>query len=170
MKRAFTLIELLVSMSLLLMMTIFLYQSYDVTLSTNKSFEEKVDKRVLFNETRKIILEDFLEGKVLAIQSNGNNSVLLLKSNNSYHNPFFQYITYFISKENNLIRIESYEPFDVQKLNKSFFNKAFIDIIQANMKQFRIDGLKENNRAYSIILEKNSGEVDIFTSLQLLES
>ncbi len=159
MKKAFTLIEVMISIVLLMIIIGFLYQSLDITEKSNKFFKEKLIKKQDTNRIKSIFFKDILysikennkkEIKNLDIDKN-KNTIFRIKSSNTYHDTFFQNITYLISKKNNLIRIESKQLFDKNKLNDEFFKNAFLDTIATGIEKFKI--IEKDKNKYVIYLK-----------------
>ena len=87
-------------------------------------------------------------------ENRDKNTILSLKSTNTYHNSSYNNITYLLSKEDNLIRIENKLRFNKDKVDYDFFNQANIDILASNIDKFkvaykngkRINVFKRNNK------------------------
>jgi len=171
-KKAFTLVEVLISVALFSIVIIFLYKSLDITKSSNKFYEEKLDIQKEKNLLRRIIFEDIIEAEAVSpiptnVFDRNKNAIIAFKSSNMYHNLFFTNITYFLSGDNNLVRIESKKKFDHKKITDDFFEYAYIDIIASEVEKFKISNIKGNDKAYSIYIKsKKLGE--IFISSQVM--
>ena len=89
---------------------------------------------------------DFIhnDSNVTSSFDSDNNSIITFDSSNTYHNPFYNYITYFVSKESNLIRIESKEKFENNKLSDMFFDTCYIDIVAKDIIKFKLDKKKKS--------------------------
>jgi len=163
-KSAFTLIEILISIVLLVIIVIFLYQALDITTKSNKFFSQKL---VLLKDKikiKKIFFADVIYSESNAIKitpNKDNNSILQFKTSNTYHNSFYNHITYFISKESNLIRIESKIKFNTNKLYDDFFDTAYIDIIASNINKFKV--IKKTEQQYSIYIIYKDKSKMLFT-------
>ena len=141
-KKAFTLIEVLISITLLVIIVLFLYQVLDITTKSNKFFSSK-----LLIQTDKIRLKDIFVMDIMHSGSNmienltenrDKNTILSLKSTNTYHNNSYNNITYLLSKENNLIRIENKRRFNKDKVDYDFLDQAYIDILTTNIDKFKV--------------------------------
>jgi prepilin-type N-terminal cleavage/methylation domain-containing protein len=135
-KNAFTLVEMLISITLFTIITLFLYQTLDLTKKSNDFYESKLNIKLDENNLKKLLFLDFIN-KIkpeieISLHKNHNN-IIQLQSANTYHNPFYIYITYFLSREKNLVRIESKTKFNPKKINENFFESAYIDIIYRNV-------------------------------------
>jgi len=153
MKKAFTLIEVMISIVLLMIIIAFLYQSLDITEKSNKFFKEKLVKKREINNIKNIFFKDIINSfEVKSLTEDKNkNTIISLKTSNTYHDAFYQNVTYLISKNNNLIRIESKELFDKRKLYDKFFKSAYIDIITSNIEKFKI--INKSKKEYVIYLK-----------------
>jgi len=139
-KSAFTLVEVLISIILFSMIVIFLYQALDITKKTNQFFSSKLEIKQNKNKLKEIFFLDLMN-KIQTISTNKDNqgnSLVAFKSKYTYHNPFYQHITYLVTKKNNLVRIESKAPFDKEKLYDTFFDNAYIDILYRDIKRFQV--------------------------------
>jgi prepilin-type N-terminal cleavage/methylation domain-containing protein len=151
MKKAFTLIEIIVSITIFSIVILFLYQALDITKNSNKFYSEKLTQKEENNQIKKLLFLDTINGKISKISKDrNNNSILQITTTNTYHNPFHQNITYFLSREKNLIRIESKNEFNKDKLNDEFFDNANIDIIKQKIEKFIV---KNDTKRISIYLQ-----------------
>ncbi len=159
-QKAFTLIEVLISITLLTVIVLFLYQSLDITQKSNKFFYDKLELKTDDIYLKKIIFKDIIqsENKLSIISEDGEKkSIFSLKSSNTYHDTFYENITYLVSKENELLRIESKEKFNKEKLNDDFFYKAYVDVVAVNVFKFKV--IKKAKDQYAVYLEfKNDSE------------
>ena len=87
--------------------------------------------------------------KNIIIEDKEKNNILSIQSNNTYHNPFYNHITYLITKENSLIRIESKIKFDKTKVTDDFFEYAYVDILDKKVTKFKIK--EQNNKIFFYI-------------------
>jgi len=162
MKKAFTLIEVVISIVLLMIIVVFLYQSLDITEKSNKFFKQKLVEKIDTNDLKKIFFKDIVYSyKSNSLKDDNNkNTIFSLETSNTYHNAFYENITYFVSKKNNLIRIESKDLFDKNKLNDEFFDNVYIDIIALDIKKFKV--LKKENNQYAVYLKFNDNRDTMF--------
>jgi len=162
-KKAFTLIEILISISLFMLIIVFLYQALDMTQKSNNFFASKLDIKKHQNNIKKILFLDLIsQNKTIANtqikKDRDNNSILSFSTSNIYHNPFYTNITYMISRKGNLIRIESKEKFNYTDLPNDFFNHAFIDILDHNITKFKVK--IQQNKSLAIYIEnKNNTKI-----------
>ena len=146
----------MVSIALFTIILFFIYQSLQVTQVSRDMFNKKVN----FYLNEKIIKEQILEDILESFDSIGleklkdNNYLVRFKTTNNIHNPFYEHITYLVSKEKNLMRIESLTAFDSKKINDHFFDTAYIDILAQDIKLFEVSSLKDNKDAFSFLLKK----------------
>jgi len=152
-KRAFSLVEVLVSITLFSIILIFLYDTLDITAKSNHFYSEKLEDKQKNNNIKKIIFSDFInkdDNNISIVLDKNKNSILSLSTNNTYHNPFHNNITYLITQEDSLVRIESKKKFDKKKLNDDFFDDANIDILDDKIKKLKI---KEEKKKIYFYLE-----------------
>jgi prepilin-type N-terminal cleavage/methylation domain-containing protein len=164
-KNSFTLIEVLISIALLAIIVVFLYQALDITTKSNKFFSKKLLVQNSKSKIKNMFFIDIIhsESNVTKITLDKNkNSLFTFQTTNTYHSPFYKNITYFISKKNNLIRIESKLVFNKDKLFYSFFKNAYIDTIANDIVIFKI--IKQNKK-YSIYI-KFKDETDMMFSVK----
>ena len=155
-KSSFTLIEILISIVLLSIIIIFLYQTLDISQKSNKFFAKKVDQKIKITTLKKILFKDILLSTKEKVKNNitidkQENNILQLYTSNTYHNAFYNYITYMVSKKNNLLRIESKVKFDKYKLIDDFFDVAYVDTLIKNVKKFKV--INRNKNQYAIYLK-----------------
>ncbi len=169
MKKAFTLLEVVISITIFMIILIFIYKVLDDTKVSNKKFEEYVYKSENKNDFYKIFAEDIAEsyGIISLSEDRDKNAIVIFKSNNSYYNPFYSNITYIISSSNKLLRIESKDEFQKEKSEIDFYNNSFIDILLEDIKKFIV--LQKNDK-YVFIIEKKNGEKIMFTTLRMIEN
>jgi type II secretory pathway pseudopilin PulG len=163
MKKAFTLLEVVISISIFMILLIFLYKTLDQTKYSNKQFSKLKDKITYQNELNDILIEDILESKnkIEIISDNDKNSLLRFESSNTYHNSFFTNITYMISSNNKLIRIESKKKFNLSETPVEFFDYAFIDILLEDIEYFEIkeNNIKTNKNYVFVLKQKNKDRI-----------
>ena len=162
MKKAFTLIEMLISVSLLSVITLFLYQTYASLQQSNRFYGEELSEAFKEQKLRKTIYLDLalsIPESVKLINIDKTSDVLILQSSHSVHHRIMPYIAY-MHKDNDLLRIES-----SQKLNYplSGEEEMVIDNL-GNIKSFRIFQ-KENS--FLVHLEKNDKKMILFRTNRL---
>jgi len=109
MKRAFTLIEMLIAISLLSVITIFLYQTYSSLQHSNRFYGEELSEASREQKLRKTIYLDLslsMPDSIKLINIDKNADVLIMQSSHSVHQRIMPYIAYLI-KDDHLMRIES---------------------------------------------------------------
>ena len=167
MKKAFTLLEVVISISLFMILLIFLYKTLDQTKYSNKQFINQTKNVKYKNDVNDIFLEDILESisKIDIKLDNEQNSLLRFESLNSYHNPFFNNITYMISSNAKLLRIESKDQFNFGETQLDFFDYAFIDVLLEDIEYFEV---KENsvntNKNYVFIIKQKDKDRIVFNT------
>lgn len=164
--KSFTLIEVLVSIALLSVIVLFLYQSLDMTQKSNQFFSQKLKEQQNNLDLKEIFFKDIVSSfpkNTIVYDDKEKNSIVSLKTSNTYHNSFYQFITYFVSKKKNLLRCESKVKFNKDKLNDDFFNNAYIDTIASEVKKFKV--IKKAEDKYAIYI-KFVDETDIMFMLK----
>ena len=163
-KKSFTLMEILISITLFVVIILFLYESLNINEKSNQFFHKKLVEKVEKVEIKKIFFKDIINSISLknSIVTNIDKEVIFsLYSSNSYHNAFYKNITYFISKENNLLRIESLKKFNKNKMDETFFRKSYIDTIAFDVKKFKV--IKKDKHQYIIYLKFKDESDMMFT-------
>jgi len=143
---------------------IFLYQVLDITKKSNKFFSKKVVEQKNMMNLKMIIFKDVVHGTPLGDVGEDKNqqSIFSFKSSNLYHNNFYTYITYLISSNDNLVRIESFKPFSKSKITNSFFDTSYIDILASDISKFKVIKKNENQYAFYIEFKDKRSIVSLF--------
>jgi hypothetical protein len=173
-KKSFTLIEMMISISLFTLVLLFLYQSFDMTKKSNEFYALKLDSLKSNNDFKKLLTSDFfniIDNKSIKIQRDKeDNTILGFQSNNAFHNSFYINITYFLSKDNELLRLESKEVFDKNNIYK-FVDNTYVDILKTEVKKFRVIKIKNKDKnlfeSYALYIEYNNGN-NMYLSLMSL--
>jgi len=156
----------LVSIVLFFLILVFLYETLESKKISNNFFAAKLTKTININKVKEIFIKDVLESNDLIIKKDKNkNTILQLQTSNMYHNLFFKYVTYFVSRNNNLIRIESLNKFDETNINDSFLENTFIDVVISKVTRFEVSALKDNKKAFAITIDDDK-ELLLFVSLK----
>ncbi|MEA3314810.1 MAG: prepilin-type N-terminal cleavage/methylation domain-containing protein [Campylobacterota bacterium] len=163
MKKSFTLFEVMVSISLFMIIILFLYQTLDMTEKSNKFYSDKLELTKNDNNLKKMIILDIMNrDKAIKptdiLVDKNDNSILHFSTNNIYHNPFYTNITYLISNKDNLIRIESKNKFNIKKIEDDFFDNCYIDILDNNITKFKIKIQKDKSIAF-LIEKRNKSRI-----------
>ena len=161
--------EMMISVVLFSIIIIFLYQALDITKNSNKFYTKKLNQLEIKSDIKKLLFEDFINSNIITklSEDKNKNAILQLSSSNIYHNPFYTNITYFLSKEDNLLRCESKDKFDKEKVS-DFIENSYIDIIDNNVTKFRISSDKKYPNSYSVYL-KYQDESDIIFTLKTMK-
>lgn len=156
-KKAFTLLEVIISITIFMIVLLFLYKTLDQTKHSNSLFATK-DKDILkLNHLNNIILEDIAESidNVKVSFDDDKNARVIMKSNNSYHNPYFNNIVYLISSNGKFVRIESLNKFEFENTNYEFYDNSFIDVLLEDIEFFDYSNdsfvIKQNNKDKIVI-------------------
>ncbi|PHR54598.1 MAG: hypothetical protein COA44_12615 [Arcobacter sp.] len=135
MKKAFTLVELMISIILLSIIVTFLYQSVAQLQTSNLQFMRKTDGLQKREQVLKLLYNDFINARTVQWYDKGrDHDIILIQTNNSFHNMSQPYVLYKVYKEDSVLkRIES--PAEkIDFLNNIF---KFNDIIE-NVKLFKV--------------------------------
>ena len=166
MKKSFTLLELLISITLFMIIVVFLYKTLDQTKHSNKLFSNKQEILKEANHLHNIFLEDIAEASSITINYDKNkNAIVKIVTYNSYHNPFFNNVTYLIGDTKELIRIESEKAFNsFQLMGNDFYDYAFIDILLENIEYFDVKSSSEN---YNFLIKQKNNDRVLFNTFKL---
>ncbi len=167
MKKAFTLLEVVISITIFMILLIFLYKTLDQTKHSNQQFSKYSENLKYKNELNDIFLEDILESKskIEIKKDNDKNSLLRFESSNSYHNSFFNHITYMISSNDKLIRIESKDKFNLAETQIDFYDYSFIDVLLEDIEYFEVkENGKKSNHNYVFVIKQKDKERIIFNT------
>ncbi|RXJ80210.1 type II secretion system protein J [Arcobacter sp. F2176] len=168
MKKGFTLIEILISITLFSLILVFLYKALDLTKQSNFFYEKKLDTLESSNKLKALYYEDIAKAKSIEITfDRSSNSILKIQTNDMYHNPFYRYVTYIISQDKNLLRIESLYKFNEREVLDSFFNDAFVDKLDSDIFKFKVSQSKVNKKIYAILLQKKDKPIVFFNTLTI---
>ncbi len=177
MKKSFTLLEVTISISIFLILIFFLYKTLDQTKHTNKIFEQKretLKQEVFLN---KLFLEDIAELKDEKDEKiktptfdKRNNNIFTFKSNNIFHNPFYTNVTYLVTNNYKLVRMESKYEFESnfkQQIKKdNFYKNLYIDTILENVELFKVKLSKDKKEILFVVKQKNK-EIQFYKTFVL---
>lgn len=165
MKKSFTLLEVLISITLFMILILFLYKTLDQTKYSNKLFASKEQSLKSSNDLYDIFLEDVAQAKTIKIVPDRNNrSIVKLESSNTYHNSFYTNITYLVGSNSKLVRIESKDEFKEGLSPSEFYEDAFIDFLLENIEVFEVQ--KATNSYLFAIKEKDKKRI-LFNTYKL---
>jgi hypothetical protein len=142
-----------------MIIVVFLYKTLDQTKHSNKLFSNKQEVLKESNHLHNIFLEDIAETSSVTVTYDKNkNAIIKIVTYNTYHNAFFNNVTYLIGNTKELIRIESGKTFDtLQSVEDAFFNNAFIDVLLEDVEYFDIKN--SGNNYVFVIKQKNKERV-----------
>lgn len=166
MKKAFTLLELLISITLFLIIVVFLYKTIDQTKHSNNLFSKKEEILKQSNHLHNIFLEDVAEALQISISKDKEeNTIVKLVTYNTYHNAFFKNVTYLIGSTKKLIRMESYEVFnELEPLGVDFYENAFIDVLLDEIEYFEVKNSGDN---YIFLIKEKKKERVFYNTYKL---
>lgn len=152
MKKAFTLLELIISITLFMIIVVFLYKTLDQTKYSNNLFFNKQELLKQSNYLHNIFLEDIAEASsITVIYDKNKNAIVKIVTDNSYHNSFFNNITYILGATNKLVRIESMKSFNTELKDDDFYQNSFIDILLEDIEYFDVKNMQIN---YNFIIKQ----------------
>lgn len=162
-KKSFTLIEVMISIALFSIIILFLYQTLDMNQKSNNFYENKLESFQNQDNLKFVIYEDILDNiaidtnqtKVI-VEDKNNNMILRLNSSNTFHNPFFNNITYLLGKNGELLRIESKEYFNTDNLY-DVLKDSYVDTIYSGVEKFRVVQ-KNKGKEYAVYIRFEDGE------------
>lgn len=167
MKKAFTLLELLISITIFLILIVFLYKTIDQTKHANNLFFKKEERLKELNHLHNIFLEDIAEASSVNILLDKNkNSIVKIVTNNTYHNSYFNNVTYLINSTEKFIRIESLEAFNEnESINVAFFENSYIDVLIENIEYFEAQNSGSN---YNFFIKQKNREREFFNMYKII--
>jgi prepilin-type N-terminal cleavage/methylation domain-containing protein len=164
--KGFTLIEVMISVALFSIIILFLYQTIDMNEKSNRFYEEKLTTYKNQDDVKFIIYEDILNNS-LNIETNGtktiqkdknDNTILHLHTSNTFHNPFYNNVTYFLGKDGELFRVESKEYFNSENVYEVLKN-SYIDIVFSDVEKFRVVKKEKENKFAVYIKLQNEDKI-----------
>jgi prepilin-type N-terminal cleavage/methylation domain-containing protein len=162
-KSAFTLIEILVTTVITGLLMLVLYGTMDNLRQSNSFYEKKLDELDENNKALKLLREDVMGARKLALMDNDpkNYSVLSLETQSSIYGIEYPYVTWLVMKENNrLIRLESAFPITLP-LDTKTTHLVHFDTIGEGYTIFKVMKQQE----HIIITLKQEGSEIIITNL-----
>ena len=169
MKKSFTLLEVVISITIFMILLLFLYKTLDQTKFTNHLLKNKKENIKDTNHLHNIFFEDIAEsiGSSSIIKDKNENSIVKFKSSNTFHNPFYTNITYFISRQNTLIRMESLKKFEGYNSSESFYDNVYIDILLSDIEYFEV---KQNtaNKNFVFVLKQKDKKQQLFNTFKII--
>lgn len=165
-KNSFTLVEILVSITIFSIVVLFLYETLDMTKKSNNFYSEKLEDKQEQTRIKKILFLDMMHkvGDIKIDSHKDGSKIVKFRSKNIYHNPFYDNITYLVSRDKNLIRIESKKEFDQKKLDDDFFKNSYIDHFDTNVTKLQVK--KQADKSLVFYILKENKEKMLFRFLQ----
>ncbi len=154
MKKSFTLLELLISISIFSIIIVFLYKTLDQTKYSNILFSKKQETLKQSNHLHNILLEDVTESNSTptVTPDKNKNSIVKINTSNTYHDAFFNNVTYLVGNTKKLLRIESEKVFtELEAKNIDFYRNAYIDVLLEDIEYFE---LKNDGNNYNFVIKQ----------------
>lgn len=165
MKKSFTLLELIISITIFMIIIVFLYKVLDQTKFSNILLSQKEKALVKSNKLHNIFLEDILESSNIDIFiTKEKTAIIKIRTTNTYHNPFYNHVTYMIGSNNKLLRIESKDNFENEKTPLEFFENAYIDILLEDIELFE---LKNSDSSYVFLIKQKNKDREFFNTYKI---
>ena len=164
MKKSFTLLELLISISIFSIIIVFLYKTLDQTKYSNILFSKKQETLKESNHLHNILLEDVTESNsrpTVTLDKN-KNSIVKINTSNTYHDAFFNNVTYLVGNTKKLLRIESEKVFTELEVKKiDFYRNAYIDVLLEDIEYFE---LKNDGNNYNFVIKQKDKDRVIYNT------
>ena len=146
MRKSFTIIELMVSISIIILINVYLFYSLDTVKKSNLTLEKNLVVKTKKLKLFKLIYEDIFKAfsvEELNSKNSDNFHILKLKSPNSLYKIINPYIIYFVA-DKKLYRFESLK--DINLENKSFIDSPFkVEKLIDNVDIFNVYINEDNN-------------------------
>jgi len=162
MKKAFTLIEMLIAVSLLSVITIYLYQTYASLQHSNNFYGEELASASREQKLRKTIYLDLalsMPDSVKLHHIDEDSDFIIMQSSHTVHHRIMPYIAYML-KDGHLLRIESSQEL-IYPLSGD--EEMVIDDLQ-EVRTFRIFQDKDS---FLVHLEQNDKKMMLFRTNRL---
>lgn len=169
MKKAFTILEVVISITIFMILILFLYKVLDQTKYSNILISQKEKELEVSNRLHDILLEDIAESKQITIDmTKEKNSLVKIETTNTYHNPYYKHVTYVIGDTFKLLRIESLNAFSTgENVNMDlFFENAFIDVLANDVELFEV---KNSGLNYVFVIKQKDKERVFYNTYKLGE-
>ncbi len=167
MKKSFTILEVVISITIFMILILFLYKVLDQTKYSNILISQKEKELEISNRLHDILLEDIAESKeITSDMTKDKNSLVKIETRNTYHNPYYKHVTYMIGAKFKLLRIESLEVFNAgANINMDlFFKNAYIDILADDVELFE---LKNSGLNYVFVIKQKDKERVFYNTYKL---
>ena len=164
MKKSFTLLELLISISIFSIIIVFLYKTLDQTKYSNILFSKKQETLKESNHLHNILLEDVTESNSTptVTPDKNKNSIVKINTSNTYHDAFFNNVTYLVGNTKKLLRIESEKVFtEFEAKNIDFYRNAYIDVLLEDIEYFE---LKNDGNNYNFVIKQKAKDRVIYNT------
>lgn len=165
MKKSFTILELMISITIFMIVIVFLYKVLDQTKFSNNLLSEKEKSLTKSNDLHNIFLEDIAESKKIEITiTKEKMAIVKIETRNTYHNPYYKHITYMIGSNSKLLRIESLKVFENENTAIEFFENAYIDILMEDIELFEV---KNSDLSYIFLIKQKNKDREFFNTYKL---
>jgi prepilin-type N-terminal cleavage/methylation domain-containing protein len=157
-RRSFTLIEVLISITIFSIIIIFLYEALEITKKSNKFLSDKLSYAQNLNYLQEIIHDDLAKStQIKIIEDRNRNTIVQLKTSNSYHNSFYKYVLYFMYEGKELVRVESRSEANLKEsIKEDFIDNSYVDVVDSSIGKFVVT--KQPNNSFVIFIKKDNQE------------
>ncbi|MGM0519360.1 MAG: PulJ/GspJ family protein [Campylobacterota bacterium] len=168
MKKAFTLVEVLISVALLSIILVFLIKLLDNTKKTEEVFTTQATQLLKYEEFKELVSNDFFynentednkKTENLKIKKNSDdNHILNITTSNIFYDISFDKVSYILSKEGSLFRVESNKYINKKNSNLALLEKSYITKLIENVEYFRVSKVEKTD-AYVVYLKTSQKEM-----------
>lgn len=165
MKKSFTILELMISITIFMIVIVFLYKVLDQTKFSNNLLSNKEKLLTKSNNLHNILLEDISESTKINITiTKEKTAIVKIETTNTYHNSYYKYVTYMIGSNSKLLRIESLKVFENENTPIEFFENAYIDILMEDIELFEV---KNSDLSYIFLIKEKNKDREFFNTYKL---
>jgi len=162
-KKAFTLLELLLTVSIFIIVAVFLFHIIDINKKTSNTLINKIDSLIGTYAMQELIAKDLLYASRVEIKNDRDaNSQLFITTKNYLSSPFDEKVSYILSKQNNLYRIQSQNRPSKEKFSE--LKPQNIHLIYSDVKTFAVAPIQNSDSSYAFYIEFADGTEEFFST------
>lgn len=152
MKKAFTLLELLLTVAIFSVVAIFLFHIIDLNKKSSTMVINKIDSLIDTYAMQELIAKDiFYADKVEIKNDRDANTQLFITTKNYLSSPFDDKVSYILSSQNNLYRIQSQNQPTREKFSE--LKPQNIHLIYSDVKTFAVAPIQNSDNSYAFYIE-----------------
>ena len=164
-KSAFTLVEMMIAISIFAIIVVFLMSTTSSLSYSNKLYQRSLDKKLLQSEAKKIIFDDIIQNQqIKEINYTEKNIRFELITSNALYDPFNNYITYRVTKDNKLIRYETSQK-QPEVINSTYIESCRVDILYEDIETFYVQLSKKKDFILIFIKQKEKSPITFEVAL-----